>query len=215
MKNINNYALLFLATFFIGVFTVLSKYFLTTEELLYNFYSEQLAQEQVEKFIQSQEKWAWLGYAVIPLLVLIRSSLVAMCLSVGHFLYNINETKSIKFKHFLRIALAGEFVLLLVGLFKFVYFYFIKTEFTLQDMQQYYPLSYINFLDIEKLQPWLIYPLQTVNLFEIAYFFVLVIGLQKLIKSSFYKSFEMVAFSYGTGLLIWLGLVMFLILNMS
>lgn len=215
MKNINNYGLLFLVTLFLGVFTLLFKHFLNTQELIYNFYSEQLAQEQVEKLIQSQEKWAWLGYAVIPLLVLIRSSLVAMCLSVGHFLYNINATKSIKFKHFLRIALLGEFVLLLVGLFKFGYFYFIKTEFTLQDMQQYYPLSYINFLNIDNLQPWLIYPLQTINLFEIGYFFVLVIGLQKLIKSSFYKSFEMVAFSYGTGLLIWLGLVMFLTLNIT
>ncbi len=211
----NNYNLFFISVLLLYITTYFIKTTLNSQELIYNFYSEQLAQEQVEKLIQSQEKWAWLGYAVIPLLVLIRSSLVAMCLSVGHFLYNINETKSIKFKHFLRIALVGEFVLLLVGLFKFVYFYFIKTEFTLQDMQQYYPLSYINFLDIEKLQPWLIYPLQTVNLFEIAYFFVLVVGLQKLIKSSFYKSFEMVAFSYGTGLLIWLGLVMFLTLNMS
>lgn len=215
MLRINNLGLLFLVTLFLGVFAFLAKHFLNTEELIYNFYSEQLAQEQVEKLIQSQEKWAWLGYVIIPLLVLLRSSLVAMCLSIGNFLYNLNATKTIKFKHFLRIALLGEFVLLLVGLFKFGYFYFIKTEHTLQDIQQYYPLSYIHFLDIEKLQPWLIYPLQTVNLFEISYFFVLVYGLWKLLNNKFSKSFEMVAVSYGTGLLIWLGLVMFLTLNMS
>ena len=141
--------------------------------------------------------------------------MVAICLSVGNFLYNINETTSPKFKQFFRIALIGEFVLLFVGVFKFGYFYFIKAGFTLLDIQQYYPLSYINFLDIESLQPWLVYPLQTINLFEIAYFFVLVYGMWKLLKNKYWKSFEIVAVSYGTGLVIWLGLVMFLTLNMT
>jgi hypothetical protein len=120
-----------------------------------------------------------------------------------------------KFKQFFRIALIGEFVLILVGYFKLGYFYFIKTDYTLLDLQQYYPLSYINFLDLEKIQPWLFYPLQTINLFEIAYFFILTFGIWKLLKNNYSKSFEIVAFSYGSGLVIWLGLVMFLTLNMS
>ncbi len=184
------------------------KYGLDYDKLVLNFYSEQLAQEQIEKLLESQEKWAWIGYAIIPLLILIRSSLVALCLSVGVFFYEM-ECK-IPFKDFFRIALVGEFVLVLVGYFKLGYFYFIKTDYTLQDLQQYYPLSYINFLDLEKIQPWLVYPLQTINLFEISYFFVLVYGLWKLLKNKFSKSFEIVAVSYGGGLLIWLGLVMFL-----
>lgn len=213
MRKINNFGLLFLVTLFLGGFTFIAEYFLNTEELIYNFYSEQLAQEQVKKILDSQQKWAWLGYAIIPLLVLIRSSLVALCLNVGMFFYNMEHP--FKFKQFFRIALLGEFVLVLVGFFKLGYFYFIKTDYTLLDIQQYYPLSYINFLDLEKIQPWLAYPLQTINLFEIAYFFVLVYGLWKLLKNNYTKSLEIVAISYGSGLLIWLGLVMFLTLNMS
>lgn len=189
------------------------KYALDYDKLIYNFYSEQLAQEQIEKLLESQEKWAWVGYAIIPLLILIRSSLVALCLSVGVFFYEME--RKIPFKNFFRIALVGEFVLVLVGYFKLGYFYFIKTDYTLQDLQQYYPLSYINFLDLEKIQPWLVYPLQTINLFEIAYFFILVYGLWKLLKNNYVKSFEIVSVSYGGGLLIWLGLVMFLTLNMT
>ncbi len=213
MKKFNNYGLLFLVTLFLGLTVFLSKYLLNTEELLYNFYSEQLAQEQIEKLLENQQKWEWLAYAILPLLVLIRSSLVALCLSIGVFFYDMEH--KIAFKRFFRVALIGEFVLVLVGYFKFGYFYFIKTEFTLQDLQQYYPLSYINFLDLEKIQPWLVYPLQTINLFEIAYFFVLVYGMYKLLQNKFWKSFEITAVSYGTGLVIWLGLVMFLTLNMS
>jgi hypothetical protein len=212
MKNV----VIFMLVVFLFLFiTFLSQHFFKIEELLYNFYSEQFAQEQFEKIIENQKKWTLLSYAVMPLVVLIRSSLVAVCLSVGNFFYNMDEAELPKFKDFFRIALLGEFVLVLVGYFKLLYFTTIKTDFTLQDLQQYYPLSYTNFLDIEKLQPWLIYPLQTINLFEVAYFFVLVYGMHKLLKNKYWKSFEIVAVSYGTGLVIWLGLVMFLTLNVT
>lgn len=191
----------------------LTNKFLSLEDLIYGFYSEQFAKEQIEQIIQNKEKWSWINYAIIPVLILIRGSLVALCLNVGLFFYD-TENK-IKFKQLFRIALLGEFVLVLVGFVKLLYFLFIKTDYTLQDIQQFYPLSYINFLDIENLEPWLIYPLQTINLFEIAYFFVLVYGVHKLLKNNYWKSFEITAASYGTGLVIWLGLVMFLTLNLT
>ncbi len=68
----------------------------------------------------------------MPLLILIRSSLVALCLSIGQFIYNVENTY--KFKQFFRIALIGEFVLVLVVFFKLGYFYFIKTDYTLEDL---------------------------------------------------------------------------------
>ena len=213
-KNLNNRYLFFgllLASFIIVIIT---QKVLNTEELLYNFYSEQFAQEQLEQLIAAKEKWAWVGYVIIPLLILIRSSLVALCLSVGLFFYE-NEEKEPTFKQLIRVALLGEFVLVLVGYFKLFYFTFIKTNYTLQDLQQFYPFSYTNFLDIESIQPWLVYPLQTINLFEIGYFFVLVYGLHKLLQNKYAKSFEIVAVSYGTGLLIWLGLVAFLTLSIT
>ena len=212
-QKFNNYILLLTVVIILLLSGLLLKYGLEVDKMVLNFYSEQLAQEQIEKLLEIQQKWAWLGYAIIPLLVLFRSSLVALCLNIGMFFYDMEN--SIKFKQFFRIALLGEFVLVLVGFFKLGYFYFIKTDYTLQDLEQYSPLSYINFLDLEKIQPWLIYPLQTINLFEITYFFVLVYGLWKLLKNNYSKSFEIVAVSYGSGLVIWLGLVMFLTLNMS
>lgn len=213
MKNKNNFSLFFILIGFNLLIGILSNYLLNTEDLLINFYSEQLAKDQLEQLLENQQKWAWLGYAILPLLILIRVSLVSFCLSIGLFLYDIEN--KIQFKQFFRIALIGEFVLVFVGIFKLVYFYFIKSDYTLQDIQQFYPLSFINFLDVENLEPWLVYPLQTINLFEITYFFVLVYGMHKLLKNNYWKSFEITAASYGTGLLIWLGFVMFLMLNIS
>lgn len=213
MKN-NNRILFISLIILLFLEIIVSKYVLNTKEMLYNLYVENLTRKQVNAVFKFQDKWDWLGYAIIPLLILIRSSLVSLCLSVGLFFYD-SEEDEVKFNQLFRVALLGEFVLVLVGYFKFLYFAFIKTEYTLQDVQQFYPFSYTNFLDLESIQPWLIYPLQTINLFEIAYFFVLVYGLHKLLKNKYLKTFEIVAVSYGTGLLIWLGLVSFLTLNIN
>jgi hypothetical protein len=209
----NNFSLFLIINFLFGLVIILTTHYLKTEELVFNFYSERLAEDQIQKLIENQKKWQWIAYIAIPLVTIIRSSLVALCLSVGMFFYDMEN--KISFKKFFRIAIFGELILVLVGFFKFGYFYFIKTNYTLEDIQQYYPLSYINFLDIEKIQPWLVYPLQSINLFEIAYFFVLVYGMYKLLKNNYSKSFEITTISYGTGLLIWFGLVMFLTLNFT
>ncbi|WP_299106092.1 hypothetical protein [uncultured Tenacibaculum sp.] len=195
------------------VLTFSSSHLLDLNRLTFDFYSSFLEENQVEDFINTQKKWEWLGYVIMPFVILLRSSLVAVCLSVGLFFYDIQN--KIKFKDFFKVAILGEFVILSVGIVKLLYFLYIKVDYTLQDVQQYYPLSYINFLDVSKMEPWLIYPLQTINLFEIAYFFVLVYGVHKLLKNNFWKSFEITAASYGSGLTIWLGLVMFLVLNLT
>jgi hypothetical protein len=209
----NNYKYFTIICLLYLVQTFLINFFLDIYNLYYSYYSDQFSQEHVNQLLENKEEWSWVGYIILPLLIFFRTSLVSLCLSIGMFFYD-TENK-IKFKNLYRISLLGEFVLLLVGFSKLFFFYFIKTNFTLQDLQQFYPLSYANFLDFTKIEPWLIHPLQTINLFEIGYFFVLVYGLHKLLKNKYAKSFEIVAASYGTGLFIWLGLVMFLTLNIS
>ncbi|WP_299157484.1 hypothetical protein [uncultured Tenacibaculum sp.] len=183
------------------------------DNLIYEIYFEQLSGDQIKELIESKKEWSWMPYVFVFVLIIIRTSLITLCLNIGVFFYD-TENK-IKFIKLFRVTLIGEFVLVFVGFVRLIYFLFIKVEYTLQDIQQYYPLSYINFLDIKNIEPWLIYPMQTINLFEIAYFFVLVYGLHKLLKNKYSKSFEIVAVSYGAGLIIWLGLVMFLTLNLT
>jgi hypothetical protein len=208
-NKINNYQIIIISI--LSLF--LSNFLLNTKELSYNLLSEQLIEEDAIKAFKTQQKWSWVSYFILPIIILIRSSFVALCLSIGLFFYDMESKYN--FKHLFKIALLGEFIFLLVGFLKLYYFLSIKTNYSLLDLQQYYPLSYINFLDISKIKPWLIYPLQTLNLLEIGYFFVLVYGLHKLLKNKYLKSFEIVAISYGSGLIIWLCFIMFLTLNMT
>lgn len=70
-----NLRILLLIVFLIILQSISMQYFLRLDKLLYNFYSEQFTQEQIEKIVFSQQKWKWLGCAILPLLVFIRNSL--------------------------------------------------------------------------------------------------------------------------------------------
>jgi len=71
------------------------------------------------------------------------------------------------------------------------------------------------------LEPWFIYPLQVLNLFELAYWFVLAYFIGKLAFTEKDKGkpmdlgLKIVASSYGSALLLWVVVVMFFTLNYS
>ncbi len=58
------------------------------------------------------------------------------------------------------------FILLIPGLVKIIWFLFIQTNYTIQDLQLFYPFSLLNLVNSGMLEPCLLYPLQVLNLFE-------------------------------------------------
>lgn len=196
---------------FLIILTYLNTKLLKIDELVLNSLVENLAQNQIEETITFKEKWQWLSYALIPILLLIKISIISAILDLGCFFFN----KKIKYKKLFNIVVKAEFIFLLVIIVKTVWFYFFKTDYSLEDLQYFYPLSAINIVGYEDLDPWWIYPLQVFNLFELAYWFILAYLLGKAIQVTTDKGVQIVASSYGVGLLIWVVGIMFFTLNMS
>ena len=70
--------------------------------------------------------------------------------------------------------------------------------------------------------PIFIYPLSLLNLFELGYFIALAWMIKELLKEEqpemyfgMGKSLQLVGVSYGSGLLLWVIIVMFITLNLS
>jgi len=173
--------------------------------------SEYYTQTQIAEALNSLQKWQWLSYAIIPLLLLLKISIIAAIIDVGCFFFD----KDIKYKNLFNTVIKAEFVFLLVIVFKTLWFYVFQQDYTLEDLQYFYPLSAINITGYDGLQPWFVYPLQVLNLFELAYWVILAYLLGKELKISTDKGLTIVASSYGVGLVIWVVAVMFLTLNMS
>jgi hypothetical protein len=209
------------------LFGFLNSYVLINEGLYFNNFAEQLSYEQIEDMLAQGKKWEWLGYAIIPVIYLIKLSLVAACLSVGVFFVS----NQFEFKRLWGVALVAEFVFVVPIIVKILWFAFVQTDYSLKDLQFFYPLSALNFFDYKHLESWWVYPLQTLNVFEVLYWVVLAWQMQASPQTrAAYRpeggfstakeitigaSFQLVLMSYGVGLLLWVAAVMFISVSYS
>jgi hypothetical protein len=204
----------FLFLILIFLFIIINYIFKITlkiDDLTIDSLASQISYEQIQEILDFKDKWQWLEYIISPLILLLKVSIIAAILDIGCFFFN----KEIKFKSLFRIVVKAEFVFLLVIVFKTLWFYMFQQGYSLEDVQYFYPLSALNIIGYQDLQPWFIYPLQTLNLFELSYWFILAYLLGKELKTTSDKGFTIVASSYGVGLAIWIVGVMFITLNMN
>ncbi len=192
----------------------LNKTYILPESKLMELLSDNYPNELVNSYIEYQRKWEWLNYIVFPVAYGGKIILVAFCLTFIK-LSDLPGSDRIKFSEFILIALIAEFIFIIAGFYKFVNFHWINTDYTLEDLQTYYPISLINLREYISTEKLLAYPLQLVNLFEILYWGVLALGIREFSdhKISFIKSLGLTALTYGIGLLFWVGVVSFIILN--
>lgn len=179
------------------------------EGLLLSSLSEQFTAAQIEKILNFRDKWQWAGYVAMPVLLLLKISVVALLLDIGCFFFN----KKLAYKQLFGMALKAEFIFLLVPVLKIVWFYFFKTDFTLEDLQLFYPLSALSITGYQGIDVWFIYPFQVLNLFEVVYWWFLAYQLDKALNEKEEKGINIVASGYGVGLFLWVAGVMFFTLN--
>lgn len=203
-----NFSLLVGLTF---LFTYLFNELLNTNDLLINSLGEQFTVEQIESVLDLQEKWSWVGFAILPVLLFIKVILIAAVIDLGLFFYD----EKLKYKEIVHLVIKAEYVFLLVIVFKAVWFLLFETDYTLEELQYFYPFSMLTIVGYEGLAAWFVYPFQVINLFELAYWFVLAYFLGKELKTTTEKGFSIVASSYGVALLIWVVGMMFITLNIS
>lgn len=210
-KRLTVWILLGLVSSAFILITLLSQYLLISDELYFNSFTEQLSYEQIESLIDDKRKWAWVPYPVLFLFNLVRFTVLASCLSLGYY-FSKNQ---FLFRPFFVVTIKAELILFIPILFKLIWFLFIQTDYHLNDLQYFYPLSALNLFDPTFIEPWLIYPLQLLNVFEILYWFALAYGISQSLEIPLEKAFGLVASSYGVGLLLWVVFVMFLTVSFT
>jgi hypothetical protein len=216
IRNLLLMKLTFLKYIFLTIITILlieiTRQSLDFDSALYNSLADKLTTQQIHDYFEFQKKWQWLEYLIIPIILLIKTSLLASILYIGTFLFS---KKPITFKQLWSFVITAEFVFLLVPLFKIIWFYFFQTNYTLKDIQYFYPLSALNIVGYKGLEPWLIYPFQVLNLFELAYWLILAYFIGKITETNMDRGLKIVASSYGSALLLWVVVIMFFTLNYS
>jgi hypothetical protein len=184
-------------------------FFLDLNRLLYKNLSEQLTLKQIEAYFATQSRWQWLQYVLLPVVLYLKSTVLAWILAIGGFFYGLE----ISHKNYWKIVLQAEFIFLVSVLVKILWFVIIQPEFSLEEVQQFVPFSLQSILDTTTIPSWALYPLQLLNVFEGLYWVLLVVLLNQASGSK--KGALIVVSSYGPALFIWIIFIMFLTLNLN
>ncbi|MBR10771.1 MAG: hypothetical protein CMP48_24205 [Rickettsiales bacterium] len=185
--------------------------FLINENHYYEYYASQLSLNQIDSLINNQSKWSWVGYLLLPVIYLLKFSMLSIWILVGIIFFSYKTS----FKKIFHLVIVSEFVFLIPAFIKVVWFGLIHTDFTLEELSYFTPLSVANLFDLQQLDPWWVYPLQSINLFELIYILVLAFGIRNLIKLDYSEALKFTIPVYGSGLIIWIVFVSFLTLNYS
>ena len=201
------YALL---CFIIIALTELLKSCVNFNELIYNNLSENFSTNQIKKILNLQEKWKWVGYVFIPVYILLKTSIISSIIYIGVFFLS---KKEVRFKSILSNVISAEFIFLFVPILKIIWFHFFQTNYTIEDIQFFYPFSALNIFDYKGLEPWFIYLFQTINLFEIVYIIYLGYKIGYITGTNADYGLKIISYSYIPALLLWITVVMFFTLN--
>jgi hypothetical protein len=181
-----------------------------SEEIYVKTFSGQLSSEMIAKMLSIKSKYVWVNYLLAPILLLIKTDLIALCFWIGSF---INSSKS-KFKDYLRLVLLAETVFIVFTFVRTGLLYYYNFQ-TLTEISQFQPFTLYSILDIKNIPEYFHYPLALVSIPEVIYWGILVLLLKPLISGNFWTRLGFVAKTYGVGLLIWVSIVVFVMLNFT
>ena len=212
IDRINTWFIIGVIVLFYLFITLISNQYIFGEEVYVRSFSDKLSAQSIEAFLGVRDKyWLW-GYISIPIVIALKVSFTAICISIGAVLSKIE----FKFKAIFKVALLAEVVFIVAQVLYLVNAFLHLDTLTLETAANYYPLTILSYFGTENVVQWLQYPLQTLNLFEVAYIAVIGWLLSKQWKEEdFVDSLAVVVPSYATGLLLWLVFVTFITLQVS
>lgn len=178
--------------------------FIFNDYYYYSLLGNQLPQDRIAKIIQNKNKVSIISYILLPLLLVIKLSILTCIIFTGSYISSCKITLRDCFK----IILLSEFISILALLSKNIYLVFFPPE-NLNDMVFLYPLSISNVIDTKQIPVLFAYPLQLINLFEIAYWLFLILSIYSFSNKNFKQSFAVITSSYGAALVTWILIIIF------
>jgi len=126
-------------------------------------------------------------------------------LVIGFLIYQavkFIKKQTVPFWGIFYIVLLGQFLLLIPDLLELAWFTFIKTDYSMQDVQSFSPLSLAVFVNNENISEFAFKLLSAINLFNMLYWFLLCYLIQKFSRVSLKDSVLIVFSFYGVLVLI-------------
>jgi hypothetical protein len=181
---------------------------LINEIVYYNTYSEQLTYDRAKELYETLKSNLWIVYLTFPVILLIKISAISLILYIGVIFVSLQN--KISLGKMFRVVTAAEIVFVFAALIKILWFSYFAGNYTINDIDFFYPASLINLFNENEVDRLWVMPLQTVNLFHLFYILLLMYGVKVVGKVNSISSEKIVAGTYLPFLLFWIVFIMFL-----
>jgi hypothetical protein len=179
---------------------------LLTEQTYYNSLSGQMSDDKIEEMYKLKERLGTFSYFLVPLTTFIKILLPALCLHAVSILKSID----LPFRNAFKIALIAEAAFVVATLIRLLLLEFFVDIESFDQIRSFAPLSLLNLFNYSSVPPYLVYALQTINVFEIFYCILLATGLSNMLRKKFKPMIILAVSGYGIGLFFWVVLISFL-----
>jgi len=142
-----------------------------------------------------------LQYLSIPIIYVVKFTFIAFLIWVGCFGFGYRIT----YANCWHIVLVSEIIFVLPEILKIFWFLFFETDPIFAEVKAFYPLSLMNFFNWENVADKWHYPLKSLNVFEIIYWFFIVAGIYVKSQKEYKQSMIIGLFGYILPYLFWLG----------
>jgi len=189
----------------------LSQMALINEVVFFNTYSEQLTYDRAMEIFARMRSLTWVSYIITPVLLLLKFSAISVLIYIGVFFSDLH--REITLGKIFKVVVVSEIVFVVASIIKLLWFIFFAGNYTLDDMNFFYPLSLLNFFSRSEVASYWVYPLQTVNIFQLVYILLLAMGLSRISSIKKEKADRVVIATYVPAIAVWAALIMFLTLD--
>ena len=189
--------------------TLVQQTYILTDAVYYETLGEQLSRESITSLLRTQDRWAWVTYALIPVSVFLQALLITCCLNIGAILLDY----PIGFRPLFRLVVNAVSIFAVGKLLYTAVLLGFEIR-TMDDLFRADVFSLLGLIGKSNVPAWLVYPLNVVNVFEVLFWLILAGGLMLLIGRDFRSMLGFVAGTYGAGLVLWILLLVFLQLTL-
>ena len=205
-----NLLIIFFYSFCYILITWISNNIIITESFYFSSFGNVFSIKKIEEIILFNKKNEWVSYILLPLINVIKYTLVSIIIFIGVKLFEIELT----YKKCFKITLLAELITLISSITRTLYLY-IFPPINYEYLQNFNPLGLSELLNNFTIPKYLVYPIQQLNLFEVGYWLLLAYGIKTLGNINYKKALKITSLSYGVGLVIWCIFIVFLQLQFS
>jgi len=203
--------MLLFVIFFQFIFGFVFNLYIFNDRVYFNSFIDKLDSDQIESMIAFNRKYSWVSLVLNPLLYLIKLFLISI--SIYFIKIIIGKAFNASFVQIFMGVTKADLIFLALALFRVVYFLSNPPD-NLDDIQNFAPGSLFQLVS-QVNEPWLVYPLQAISIWELGFVLLLAFQLKEYFQNDFALSLQNVLLSYGSIFLLWIVFVVFITLNLT